>query len=295
MTNYWSRVIAHHHIWLVHDSAKQLSAYSGDETRASWWMINGVVTTYKSNSSTISSNVTTAVNNWNAQIPQVKIAGSGSDLVFDYSDSVCSAGSTGCHAVAAVYIDPIRKANFTTKSSITITSGSSNRTRTAAHEIGHYIGLHERYRDDGSTGEFCNSENTVMNGADCHTNTGPTSLDKSRVDNYLGNGYASNITITSPSFGVMNITWDDYSYGELHYRVRLQRQVSGTWSTVSTSEVATNTGLVASATWKSPSLKPSLPISLASFGRGTYRVEVTPYFKSYDKYGVATNSASYIY
>lgn len=232
---------AHHHIWLVHDSAKQLSAYSGDETRASWWMINGVVTTYRSNSSTISSNVTTAVNNWNAQIPQVKIAGSGYDLVFDYSDSVCSAGSGGCHAVAAVYIDPIRKANFTTKSSITITSNSSNRTRTAAHEIGHYIGLHERYRDDGSTGTFCSSENTVMNGGDCHTNTGPTSLDKFRVDNFLGNGYASNITITSPS------------------------------------------------------LKPSVPISLASFGRGSYRVEVTPYFKSYDQFGVATNSSSYIF
>ncbi|CAM4428781.1 hypothetical protein L1N85_26880 [Paenibacillus alkaliterrae] len=286
---------ANHHVWLVMDSNKQLSGMTGDESRASWWMINGAVTTYKSNSTTISSNVTTAVNNWNAQIPQVRITGTGSDLVFDYSDSVCAVGSGGCHSIASVYNDTTRKANFTLSSNITITSSSSNKTRTAAHEIGHYLGLHERYRDDGSTGDLCNSENTIMNGGGCDTNTGPTSLDKSRMDNFMGSGYANNVLPVLNASGIVTVTWDDYAYGELHYRVRYQKNVSGAWSTISTSEVTMNTGLVASASWKSPPLKPQSSLSLSSYGKGSYRVEITPYFKSYDKYGVVTYSSSFTY
>lgn len=286
---------AHHHIWLVLDANKQLSGFTGDESRASWWMINGAVTTYKSNSTTISTNVTTAVNNWNSQIPQVRISGSGSDLVFDYSDSVCSSTAGGCHSIASVYNDTTRKANFTLSSKITITSNSSNRTRTAAHEIGHYLGLHERYRDDGSSGDFCHTENTVMNGGGCDTNTGPTSLDKTRMDNFMGSGFANVALPVINSSGVMTVTWDDYAYGELHYRVRYQKLVSGSWSTISTSEVTANTGLIASASWKSPSLKPQASLNLSSHGKGSYRAEVTPYFKSYDKYGVVSYSSSVTY
>ncbi|GBF76491.1 hypothetical protein PA598K_04965 [Paenibacillus sp. 598K] len=289
-------VSANHHIWLVMDYNKQLSLFAGDESRASYWMINGAVTTYRINSTTISTNVTNAVNNWNSEVPEVRISGTGNDLIFDYSDSVCSPGSGGCHSITSVYNDPTRNANFTLSSSITITSNSSNRTRTAAHEIGHYLGLHERYRDDGSAGSLCNSENTIMNGGNCDSNTGPTTLDVSRMDNFMGNGYASNFTSSvNSSSSQVTVSWDDYAYGELNYRVRYQKNVSGSWNTVFTSEVVANTGLVKSAAWKTPSLRPQSSIFLGSFGKGTYRVEVTPYFKSYDKYGVVTYSPNFIY
>lgn len=62
-----------------------------------------------------------------------------------------------------------------------------------------------------------------MDSSDCDTETSPTSLDISRMNNFLGNGYASNISPVVNSSGVATVTWDDYSYGELHYRVTYQK------------------------------------------------------------------------
>lgn len=274
---------AHHFIWIVHDSAKQNSSFAGSESYANWWMINGAVSTYTADS-TISTNVTTAVNNWNSSVPQVRIAGSGSDLTFAYSNSGCLFGSSGCYGVVSVYNDTVRGANFVTKGSITITNSSTNRTNTAAHEIGHFIGLHEQYRDDGS-GTACNTVSSVMDADGCNTLTGPSSNDKFRVDNYLGNGWAEDLTASTVSSTLGRFTFTDRAYGELHYRVQLQkRSASGTWSTVSTQEVTNNTGLVKGLSWTTNKTV-TADFYMPSFGAGTYRVEVAPYFKSYNKHG----------
>ncbi|WP_127581035.1 hypothetical protein [Paenibacillus koleovorans] len=167
-------------------------------------------------------------------------------------------------------------------------------TFTAAHEIGHFIGLHERY--DDLTGTGCTAEVTVMNGAHpgCPHYTGPQSNDISRVDNFLGNGYASSITASVIS-GFMYVNWDDYAFGEINYRVKYQKLSLGVWNTVATSTITANTGLVGTATWKSPALRPGDTKSISSYGSGTYRVEITPYFQSYGQYGIATYSSSVTY
>lgn len=292
---YSSVASAHHFIWVAHDSRFQTSDFAGNETYLNWWMINGAVTVTTSDS-TISTNVTSAINNWNTAIPEVRISGSGSDLSFVYSDSNCLAGSGGCYDIIQVYNDTTRGANYVMKARITITSDSPSRTRTAAHEIGHYIGLHEQYRDDGSTGTFCNSVSTIMNGGGCDTLTGPTSNDVFRVDNYLGHGWAENLSSSMLTTSVARFTFKDRAFGELHYRVQLQkRSTSGTsWSTVSTQQVTSNTGLVKGLSWTADRTI-TADFSLGSFGSGTYRVAVAPYFKSYDVHGTVEYSPQVYY
>jgi len=276
-----STASAHHFIWLVHDPAKQLSTWVNDESRASWWFINGVSTTYTADSS-IQSEVNTAVSNWNAKIPQVRISGSGSDLIFNYSDSVCSSSAVACHSVDAIYTSGLLGGNHTIKSKITITSSSPNKTRSAAHEIGHYLGLHEQYVDVGTV--TCNNSiESVMDASGCDTHLNrPSDTDKFRVDNYLGNGWATNVNIYNIG-GIRTVGFLDYSYGEAYYEVKIKKNVGGVWTTVQTVTTTNNTALVGGLSWRSD-IGPGVPI--AQLQSGSYRAEVRPYFSSYGRFGL---------
>jgi len=290
---------ASHYIWLVHDAGKQLSGITGSESRASWWFINGTYASYYTDSTTISTNVSSAASNWTAKIPQAKFSSTTStsaDITFSYSDTFCASGDWGCHSLTAAYNDTTREANFTTKSKIVITStpSSSERTYVAAHEIGHHLGLHERYTDTGSVS--CNTETTVMDAGNCEELTGPSDTDKFRFDNFLGNGYAESITIASNSTGGTEFHWKDKAYGEIRWEIHLQKQTTaGTWTTVaSKTDYTSKSGLVSGLSWIADK-DLYYNFYLSSYGRGTYRAEIKPYFASYAKYGTVSYSPTVVY
>lgn len=283
--------LAHHYVWLVYDDGKQLS-FSGDESRISWWMMNGLTTSYQIDSA-IDTEVEEAISNWNSAVPEVKISGSGDELDFQYSDSICSGTAVACHSVVAVYNDSVREANFNTKSRIVVTSNSPNFTRSTAHEIGHYLGFHEQYVDVGPT-QCNNSIYSVMDSSSCDIGLeGPSSTDVFRIDNFLGNGTAENIS-TSVSNNNAYIVWKDKSMGEYWYEISLQKNQSGTWTTKTTKFTTAETGLIAGLGWKSDETINEY-FGLSTYGSGTYRVKIAPYFRSYSKYGITTYSSNFSY
>lgn len=283
MLAFSSSAFANHYIWLIDDSSKQLSSFTGTESRISWWVLNGTVTTRTAPTS-MQTDVNTAVNNWNNSIPIVRISGSGSDLQFSESTTFCSAGAAGCHAINSTYNDTTRGANFTLSSKIVLNS-STNRVNVLAHEIGHYLGFHEQYYDDGTSG-VCNPNSTsIMDGSNCDNLFGPSATDISRFNGTLGGGWATatNLNVLQNGSNFL-VRWNDQSLGELHYIVDYYRVTSSGLSYLYTVNVTANTGLRQGLSWTS---NRTISDTFSSSGRpsGTYRAVVTPYYKSSDSIG----------
>ncbi|MFC5464373.1 hypothetical protein [Lederbergia graminis] len=123
---------------------------------------------------------------------------------------------------------------------------------------------------------------------------GPSYTDKQKIDSVLGYGWAENITSSVISNNIARFTSKDRSYGEKHYRVQLQRYSSGSWKTVATQNVINNTGLVKGLGWTYDRTV-TADFYLTSYGSGTYRVAIAPYFQSYNKYGGTYYSSSIVY
>lgn len=283
-----STALAHHYIWLFDDGGKQYSSISGTESYVSWWWLNGAITSYTAPSS-FSTNVSSAVTNWNNNIPSaVKLSSGGSDLTFSSGTLTCSSTALGCFVLNTAYNDTDRGANFTLTASIglnTSSAASSKWTSILAHEIGHYIGFHEGYVE--GTSVTCNSSrSTVMDAVGCEDLTGPSASDVTYIKNALGGDQAqANIQSTAWSGNVLTVNFKDQSYGELYYILDYYRVTTSGKTYLYSRNITKDTGLRQGLAWTSDKVVKDSSFSKANYSSGTYQVVITPYFKSYGKIG----------
>lgn len=190
--------------------------------------------------------------------------------------------------------DTTRGANFTTKASIGLNTSLVTDTNTKksvlAHEIGHYIGLHEGYVEDqfttGSGVECNNNRYTVMDASGCEDLQGPSSSDKSYIENAIGGLQATGNLYQSYWYGdAYVIQWKDQSFGELYYIVDYYKVTSTGLQYLYTVNVSKNTGLRQGLAWTSDRIIEDKSFSKTNRASGTYRAVITPYFKSYDRIG----------
>lgn len=245
------QVAANHFEYLVQDLAmKNHLDANGKTSWINYWWQQTLASTYWWAETALDVKAGEAVNKWASQMPNqkwTKVAEAAqADVKFRESATACPPSSRGCVKLETFYNDTTRSAYYA--KSWTVYQNSSLATAlTLTHEVGHVIGLHERYIDDGSQEKgTCNdNEVTVMDRSDCDPITGPQSIDISRARNAYEWGQTTNQGV-SVSGSRATLTWQDRAAGEYEHVVSVYwwNSTDQIWSYVSTVYHQTGIGLM---------------------------------------------------
>ena len=231
-----STALANHFVYLGDDSRFQRSGWSGDENWIFYWWALSSTSMWWWAESDLDAAATSATSMWNTAtgMPFLKVSTQSSADVVVLEDN--SLDAFGTMNMTAIVTDSTRNVNWMYKGEINIRNAGTAPVGgwgvTTAHEFGHAMGLHERYRDDGGSGSFCNAESTIMNSGSCDNRpTTPSSLDISRINGIYKTGDMLSMSSSAPWYlpGRLWVTWKDGSWGEYEHRVYLYRWNGSSW------------------------------------------------------------------
>jgi hypothetical protein len=241
LTHGTQQAAANHFEYLLQDSAmRNWTDTTGKDNWINYWWQQTLASTFWWAETALDVKAGDAVSKWASQMPNQKWTKvtdvARADVKFRESSTACGSNVRGCVFIDTIYNDTTRNAYYV--KSWTVYQNSSLATNlTLVHELGHVIGLHERYIDDGSQpkGTCNNSEVTIMDRTDCDPITGPQSIDITRAKNAYEWGQTTNQSV-SVSGSQATLTWQDRAAGEYEHEVFVYwwDSASGVWSHVST-------------------------------------------------------------
>lgn len=152
---------------------------------------------------------------------------------------------------------------------------------TLTHEIGHALGLADRYTMGSSL--VCDTGSTIMNSGACSNRPSqPSADDVARMNSMYKTGDIRNLAATAPSSSTVTVTWNDFTWGEFEHEMTLQYYNGSSYQDVSTVHHLTDTGLRYGF---GNSRQLSTTLSRGSSGPGGYRVCGKARFKRGTGYG----------
>lgn len=287
------RASAQHYVWLLNDGSKQSSSWSGYENWVNYWVVQNISIWYWADATT-DTWATNAVTNWSNSIPQIRTYKSSTQSSADVTFEVGTCSNPNwiaCHTLIEVRSDPVRQANYMETSKVLLDTSkmaSGYETTNAAHEFGHHLGMHEQYNESGG----CNAGIvSIMDGEGCDgAITGPTSWDVARVNEFYGDGTASDVQYQILAGSHVEISWKDQSAGELHYEVIFSNY--GTGTEVARVQVTDNIGLKAGLSWIADR---TIRYNWVPPSNGSYRACVRPYFSAWNKHGAQACSSGFYF
>lgn len=279
-----STAFANHKLYLGEDQNFQFGSWSGTENWVFYWWSASWSSMWWWAESDLDADSQTAANNWqNATgLSFYKVSTRDAADVAIIADN--SLDAFGITELKAITTDATRNGNYSYKALVTIkndgTTPQGGWQATITHELGHFMGLHERYRDDGGSGSFCNSESTIMNSGSCTNRPSqPSSLDIDRISGLYKTGEFLNMSTSSFWFSnALFLSWKDGAWGEYEHRLFLYWWDGAQWIQIDSIGHTGQTG-TRELSWNSHSL--SRAFNRTSYGKpaGWYTVCGYPSFR----------------
>ncbi len=251
---------------------------------------------------TIRASVQEAILMWTSNVPGLRFLEVASTESVYFRDTTCitDPNAFGCWTPKNYWTDPVRHATYVTRGEIKLntsyTYSQYGRVAILSHEIGHMLGLDERYLASNypSQGDpfGCNrNEDVIMDGmklavgawVHCDDKHWPTGLDVTRTNEWWDQGKA--VWLPSGSdYGVQGrFYWRDEAWTEHHWNMEYLWNSPGspTWNLFATETWTANSGQHAFNTDRIMAKK-----VLPTPGRGRWYVAcATPVFYGYDSNG----------
>jgi hypothetical protein len=170
---------------------------------------------------TIRNDVIAAIQSWTNTVPELTFQEVAWAQDVEFKWEPLQQGIWGLTSWTDFIYDGTANASYWADAVIRINSvaglGQIEKRATIAHEIGHLLGLHERYGDDPVR---CNAvEVSIMDAILCDGLQGPSALDEKRIYEFWSKG---NMPITGAGCGTVgNWLWKDLSWAEHHYQFSL--------------------------------------------------------------------------
>jgi len=214
------------YIYLPQDSNQQRGDFSGVENYVFYpWYLPGCQNTNMRwhADAQIHDAVSTALQNWHNAVPELTFqeVAQGQDVDFFVAElDPWGVNVDGMTVFTNFTYAATPDASYWTHAQIFIDQGQWNQQGLIgciAHEIGHLLGLHERY----GAGGVCNAvETTIMDAMigkvqTCDGLQGPSALDEQRIYDFWAKGYR---TMNASACGTVGTyQWKDLSWAENYY------------------------------------------------------------------------------
>jgi hypothetical protein len=173
---------------------------------------------------------TTAVQDWQTAVPQLTFTrtfqGSASDLFIKPGTCEGAPGAPACFIDSMRLANNPRQADYLQKGVIEVVLTGISWTPTGKravlqHEIGHWIGIHERYLEPNTCSDNLSVMNAVFpSSGNCQPSvTVPTAWDKATAEGYWIGGNVQDATLAQTSYLLLDLNWKDAMWAEAwHYR-----------------------------------------------------------------------------
>jgi hypothetical protein len=148
------------------------------------------------------------------------------DADVEFRSAQCPGGKRACITEWLGTLVPNWEAHYWAHEIIKIDQGQTWSTQgkidALTHEVGHWVGLHEQYNDDGDgtcTSNFLTIMNAASepNGEACQPGVhAPQPWDIAAAQIYWGTGFTSNVFLqeTTPTSRMLQVTWKDNAWAE---------------------------------------------------------------------------------
>lgn len=240
---------AHHFVNLADDSRFQSGTWAGNENYVFyWWALTSSSLWWWAEPDLVAA-TQQAANNWTNSngLPFLQVSTRSSADLEVVEDNSISAWAY----ISVTEIRSANGANYSYKGRAVIRNSPSDPVAapqggwqgTITHEVGHFMGLHERYRDISDGSSFCNAESTIMNSGSCSNRpSAPSTLDRNRINAIWKGGNLLNMA-ASPSGTSLSATWKDGAWGEYAHQMYFYYWTGSAWQIVNQVDHNTNIGM----------------------------------------------------